>query len=330
MPIIIGGPPSSGSSLLSVILNRHSKIACLQETHLLAKGSLFSEWTTEKVKIKKGKLSSPGWHQYANIDLPLPILDSFDACLDTSESVTAFASRYFLNIAKNQDKELWGEKTPANVYFFHEIDAQLTDCTFILTIRHPYDIIASLVNRGKSILDAVALCLLNMGIGYVQSLHHKINVLKYEALVQSPKGSIKKLCTQLELDFENAMLDASDKPMVTMEGWKHHEDGPIKSDSINRFMDLTVAQQEQILHLCQFIVINPDHLTKYKVKFPEAIANQISLNYLIDKYDYQQNIQSSSVVYKPGLSLDRLIRMMKAHPSSKPYPIIYHHSTKNK
>jgi len=322
MPIIIGGPPSSGSSLLSVILNRHSKIACIQESHLLTKEKLHLSWHKMKKKIKAGSLHSPGWHQYSNVDLPNQEVSQFDTILESATSISEFANLYFSEVARNNSKEIWAEKTPANVYFFHRIANDLFKSQFILTIRDPYDVIASLIQRGKSNIDAVSLCLLNMGIGFIQSKSIPMHLMRYEDLVQTPNSSIQELCRFLNIDFELTMLDSSEKPAVKMEGWNHYEDGPIKSDSINRFDKLAVEQQKQILHLCEDIVINYDHVKKYKIPLPEYISPQMNINYLIDQYNYQ--IRNSEVVTKQGPNFikDKMSRLIKLHPSLKPYPIL--------
>lgn len=327
MPIIIGGPPSSGSSLLSVILNRHSKIACIQETHLLAKESLYVNWGGEKIKIKKGRLHSPGWHQYSKVELPVYNWDKFDAVLDSTSSVSEFSDLYFSALATVQDKEIWAEKTPANVYFFHQLAKGIKDSQFLLTIRHPYDIIASLIQRGKSKLDAVSLCLLNMGIGYVQSKNLNVRVIKYENLVLSTKNCITELCGHLNIDFEHQMLDAATKPSVKMKGWNHYEDGPIANNSINRFDELDQERKDQIMELCENILINKSHLIKYNIPFAESISNDININYLIKQYGYQSKTSALSKQKKPLFITDKLSRLIKSHPSSHPYPIIYQKAT---
>lgn len=327
MPIIIGGPPSSGSSLLSVILNRHSKITCIQETHLLTKQDLYLNWSTQKKKIKAGRLHSPGWHQYSKIDLPDQEAGNFDTILVSAISVSEFANLYFSEIARIESKEIWAEKTPANVYFFHQISSDLQESQFILTIRHPYDIIASLLERGKSNIDAVSLCLLNMGIGFIQSKSIPVKVVKYEDLVQTPTSSIQQLCNFLNIDFELTMLDSSEKPEIKMKGWNHYEDGPIKSDSINRFDKLAAHQQNEIFHLCEDLVINYDHVKKYNIPLSDYQSPQMNINYLIEQYEY--HIKHTEIVTKqdPSFIKDKMSRLIKLHPSFKPYPILSKQST---
>jgi len=323
MSIIIGGPPSSGSSLLSVILNRHSKLACFQETHIFTKQLLFDEWMTSKGKIFGGKLPSPGWHQYSKVDLPTSNRIDKNDLVKSAESLSEFAFNYFSKVSEFINKTTWAEKTPANVYFFHRLNLLENNSVFILTIRHPYDIIASLVLRGKPIIDAVALCLLNMGIGYLQSLSLMLHVVKYESLVNSPNTYLQALCYQLNLEFEEDMITHEAEPSVKMKGWKHYEDGPIKTDSLNRFEELPTTQQERILYLCEHMMINPEHLKKYNIIYPDSVDLRLNINKLITHFGYVKKQCKSFTAYKPKLIKDRLIRVIKSHPSSRPYPIIY-------
>ena len=51
MPILIGCSPSTGSSLLRRILNRHSQVFCGPETSLLTKKGFYSDWDLYKNRI---------------------------------------------------------------------------------------------------------------------------------------------------------------------------------------------------------------------------------------------------------------------------------------
>lgn len=323
MSIIIGGPPSSGSSLLSTILNRHSRIKCFQETHLLAKHQLYKNWKSNKGRLKGGRLCSPGWHMYNNVDLP-DVLAEYGAELHTSISVCEFASRYFLSIAQEEGKSIWAEKTPMNIYFFHTIHSQLSDASFIFTIRDPYDSIASLIMRGKSILDSVALILLHLGIGLIQNERLDLLTMRYEDLVTRPSALIENLCHFVDLNFEPEMLEPDKSPEIKMAGWKHYEDGRIEKSSLNRFDDLSTEVQQQVSYLVNKLYINPHHLVKYDIIANVNEFTPINLLSLIRQFKYEEKqiaAKGSSVTL--SLFCDRFKRLVHAHPTTMTYPI-YH------
>lgn len=323
MSIIVGGPPSTGSSLLSTILDRHSQIACFQETHLLGKNQLFQNWETHKLGLQTRRLFSPGWHMYNSIDFPIKV-DNYQSLLNQSAHVCDFATDYFSAIATDQGKSRWAEKTPLNIYFFHRINDALPNARFLFTIRNPYDTVASLVLRGKSVLDAVAVTLLNLGIGYLQSKQINVLAIKYEELVTRPEITIKQICHYIDVDFEAAQLRANDKPKIKMTGWKHFEDGQIQSTSLNRFQELTSDIQKQVLHLAHHLYINNKHLDKFKIHSNHKNTGSLNLQTLVKEFDYPQLVyKDSNIKHQPLLLKNRVKRLIKLHPSAFIYPIYY-------
>lgn len=323
MSIIIGGPPSSGSSLLATTLNKHSNIACFQETHLLAKNQLYVNWDTYKSRLQKGRLMSPGWHMYNKLDASKPIKD-FKAQIASAVSVYDFAAVYFSSIAKHNGKQQWGEKTPGNVYFFHNMNSLAPTARFILTIRNPYDTIASLTLRGRTILDSLALTLLNLAIGQLQSQRLEVFNFIYEDFVVDPESTLRELCQFVQVEYESSQLKSLRKPKTKMKGWKHYEDGPIETSSLDRFDELSIEVQKQIIHLAERVYINPNHLLKYGIIQANNSMSAINLLSLIKYFNYDIKEQTETGSHlNPSFLKDRLNRLIRLHPTAFTYPIYY-------
>lgn len=322
MSIIIGGPPSTGSSLLSRLLDRHSQIACFQETHLFAKHQLYQDWENYKNRILSGRLMSAGWHMYNAVDLPIKL--ETDALINKSDSLCDFANKYFSAAAAENHKLIWAEKTPLNIYFFDQIRSELTTTRFILTIRNPYDTVASLILRGKSVLDAVALTLLNLGIGYLQSIQVDMLTVRYEDLVRHTEDTVQNICDYINVDFEMRQLDPNSQPTIKMAGWKHYEDGQIQTSSVDRFKELSRDIQKQVLHLSHKVRINTKHLDNNNIDHSPLSFDSINLHQLVPVFDYPQiddiDVQSQAL---PSLLSNRLYRLFKLHPTGLTYPVYY-------
>lgn len=275
MPILIGGSPSTGSSLLRRVLNRHSNIFCGPETSLFAKPVLYTQWTDKKQKIMRPSvfgLPNAGFHHYIGIDIDEEYGVTKNSCeelIKKSDSLAEFAEQFYRPILERSGKKIWAEKTPANAFTLDLFLTNIPDAKIIHIVRHPLDVISSLVNRGKSVFEAIALYLLNTqaGLESVDSLGHYM--LKYEDLVSEPKDTIQDLCTFIGVDYEEPMLE-SDKVetgVTKMEGWKYDESKAIQKGSVGRFQTLEIPVQQDILTRCVLTrsTLNAEHDSIIKI-----------------------------------------------------------------
>ena len=248
--IVIGGAPSSGSSLLNDLIGRHSVIRSFPETHLLAKPVLWGNWNKHKEKLLSQKWKSPDWHLHSGVS-HITESELAEQAIKGSSSVLEFAHRYFSEIAKQQGKQIWCEKTPANVYFFNQLKHDSITIKPVLCIRNPFDIIASLLFRNMNLIDAVSRTLINFGVGHAQLKKSEIITIKYEDLVTNPELCLQNLFQQLDIEFENQLLE-NRNGNTKMDGWKHAEDGVISKSSIGRFSELTTKQQSDVIYAVSY------------------------------------------------------------------------------
>jgi hypothetical protein len=243
MPILIACSPSTGSSLLRRILNRHSQVFCGPETSLLAKKEFYYGWNVYKNKFlqkKTNNLVNVGWHHMKGLNLQdendLSNSDLIRLASE-SDSFSDFVNEYFDCLLQSSQKTIWAEKTPSNAFAIDDFKSVFPDSKVIHIVRNPYDTIASLVNRGMSVFNAVSVYLLNV----CQCLEHKSKPyyyeVRYEDLVGNPKESIVKLCQFLEIEYENGMILTSrnEKGVDHMKGWNYKETAQIGKKSVGRF-----------------------------------------------------------------------------------------------
>lgn len=255
MSILIGGSPSTGSSLLRRVLNRHSKVFCGSETSIFAKEGLYKDWDKSKSKLLSHRtlgLPNAGWHHYKTIDVESDYLLSktdLSKFINESNSIVEF-SQYLYSKALDENRKLiWAEKTPSNAFTLHLFLESFPNARVIHIARDPLDGIASLVNRGKTVYDAICVYLLNTIKALELLDNDKAFLIKYEDLTMQPEKTLIQLMQFLELDFEAHMLipDEDPKGTITMKGWQYNETDSIQSKSVGRFFSLEKELQDEII-----------------------------------------------------------------------------------
>lgn len=268
MNVIIGGPPSTGSSLLVRILNRHSDLyANPTETHLFTKLDLYRSWNKYKNRILlrgiRG-LRSPGWFMYNGINLDTTTYhrSQIEELISRSTTFPDFVDEYYLNILNSNNKKFWVEKTPANVLCFSYLEEIFRNIHLVATIRDPFDIIVSQVNRGLSIYNAVAVTLTNYV--FVSDDHCNLSVIKFEELRNNPNEILTSLCNELNIRFENDMLKP-DGRNVKMDGWQHSETGSIIASNESTFDNSPLSIKNEICKVVAAMKINKKWRSKINI-----------------------------------------------------------------
>ncbi len=258
--MVIGGSASTGSSLLMRILDRHSKILAGPETSLLARPQLSFNWERNKGLIcgrQLRKLRNPGWHRYYGIqwDESYYSVTRREMCdlAHRSPSFQAFITSLKNILLARTTRNVWIEKTPANVYHFNALNELIPGSQFVLTVRHPADAIASMIRRGMSPLYAAALFLLNTAFGLDPSGPSAL-IVKYEELVSQPRIITSRLLKCLGCEFENQMLSGA-KGTAKMKGWNYDETAPPGTAAVGSYHKLDKADLIDVSFLIHHLKI---------------------------------------------------------------------------
>ncbi len=257
--ILIGGSPSTGSSLLRQILNRHSEINCAPETHLFCKPELYENWSSKKFQVQS--LKSRSIHPKRGLETSELHVDNrlFKSLLRESESFQEFAQIFIKKFYADKDCKYIAEKTPCNANCASQFLSTFNDARFIHIVRNPYDAIASLILRGYDPVFATMRYLFNASHGLEVKNHENYFQIKYEDLVGNPKVELKKLFAFLSLEFEENVLTPTntDKNTITqLAGWKYDETKSIASGSIGRFAELEEQLAFKVKVACISLVLD--------------------------------------------------------------------------
>lgn len=213
-PILIGGSSSSGTSLLSVLLDTHPAIGCGPELSVFNKARLYGDFTLVRRQIAQWiehGVSTDGFTEYR------PFFFKREAYGATPERLTALATdasslreffdAFFSSYLQTRGKHIWAEKTPSNVYCFRHF-LELYPCGNVIhVIRDGRDVLCSLMARFRCAYRSASTWLYNVAAGLAcRGLPGYIEV-RYEELVTQPERTVRELCARLDVDYEPSMLE---------------------------------------------------------------------------------------------------------------------------
>ncbi|HLF63425.1 MAG TPA: sulfotransferase [Saprospiraceae bacterium] len=257
MRILIGGSPSTGSSVFRQILNRHPKVFCGPETNLFCYPALYRHWRSSKKRILL-----PGMLGLHNTDVRtmrgVHLEDGefgwthkeIRSLLGSHTSFPEFCDAFFNKPLIRNAKVHWAEKTPANVLQFSKFMQSFEDAYIIHTTRSPYDTVTSLVSRGMSPYLAASIYLLYTAHGLAAQEMPGYIEARYESLVSDAAGTLdSEILQPLGLQYVSDMLSEGNPRMAgisKMQGWRSDELDHISDRSISRYHDAPEQTQVSI------------------------------------------------------------------------------------
>lgn len=266
-PIFIVGANRSGTTLLRLLLNAHSRIAIPDEliyfdAHLA--GVPVEQW-------RNPGLSSEAYEAFVNHFLhehcrPFDELDKGQLKEEILTGRPDFRRPYRLALeawARHYGKERWGEKTPGNLFYADVILDMFPEARFLYVVRDPRagvasmqevsffpdDLIFNALSRRKH--DTKGRALLERHVPSAQRM-----TVRYEDLVREPAPKTRSICHFLEEPFEPQMLqfhEGADRYMKdeATQSYNTTATQPITDDRIDAWKRrLTPDQVAIVEHVC--------------------------------------------------------------------------------
>ncbi|MGP4114119.1 sulfotransferase family protein [Streptomyces sp. 4N509B] len=183
-PVFVLAPVRSGSTLLRMLLNSHSRIRAPHELHLraidvrLTPG--FSDRSMKQLDLDQAELEHVLWDRVLNLEL------------------------------ERSGKDVIVDKTPGNVWTWERLRYAWPKARFLILLRHPAAIVSSLVHRQSN--TATWRQLEANVLKYLEPLEEARQTLqcptvRYEELTAEPERVTRELCEHLGVDWEPGMLD---------------------------------------------------------------------------------------------------------------------------
>ncbi len=182
-PVFVLSPVRSGSTLLRVILNSHSRIAAPHEMHL----------RTIRVTLEQ---------RYSALAVK-------ELGLDVEKMEYLLWDRILHRELVRSGKRLIVDKTPGNADVWQRLAKAWPEARYIFLVRHPGAIIASLARaRPKTPIEDHTR-LITKYVRQIEAARAALPGLtvRYEDLAADPERVVRNVCRYLGVGFEPAMLD---------------------------------------------------------------------------------------------------------------------------
>lgn len=243
-PIVIGSAPSSGSTLLRVVLGRLPSVRTGGELHVMDRPELFGVeaatlqaefaewmrrgWPQSFVSGAMGLFSHAedfGWQREELIDAGVE-------CQGWHELLQIFFERALID----GDARRWLEKTPGNVFGFHRALEAFPNARFIHLVRDGRDVVASLMRRGHSPFRAASRWMVSVMAGLRLETLACTTRVRYEDLVIDPDGTLRQLCEVVGDCYDPVILQAAaTEATPAVSSWLLPEQGRISAGAVGAY-----------------------------------------------------------------------------------------------
>jgi Sulfotransferase family len=213
-PVFVLGAARSGTTLLSLMLDSHSRLAIPYESHFFLKYHAAGESLGDfrQLETRRRVVSQILNEPYVR-DWDAPVSPG-QVNLDACNSLPDCINQIYLAYAKHFGKDRWGDKTPRYTGNAHVLNAMFPQAMFIHLIRDGRDVALSIVEQWWGPSDwcealqqwtALVACTRKM---LAMLPADRVLELRFEDLVREPEKMIRQATAFLDLTFEPAMLDA--------------------------------------------------------------------------------------------------------------------------
>jgi hypothetical protein len=258
--LFLVGCARSGTTLLQSLLASHPDIASFPESNFF--NNLFSHNEPKRNRLgiisrrAKPRLAEFLQESGCSAKPPSPLIVF-------PNQLTAHFSKTLDQLATQQGKNVWVEKTPTHLYHLGYITRHISEPKFIHLIREGKDTVASLydvrknypkqwANEPASIELSVNRWMQDVAISlqYVNVPNHSF--VRYESLVADTQSILERLCQAVEINFNRSILNGyaatAQQVSLAREPWKSGVSSPIYNANSTKFYDLfDQSQQDYIL-----------------------------------------------------------------------------------
>jgi hypothetical protein len=250
-PFFIVGCPRSGTTLLSRILDRHSRIAVSEETiyYPLFRDNLHRYGDLRRPSNVRRLIDDlRGMIRLQGVDPPSADDLQKDLIAPTFEGVLA---TYLHLYARDRGKSRAGEKTARHHAYLGEILEKFPDSPVIFLVRDPRDTVASIRKMFHNSLQS-AIRSWNDAFQSYRRTADSVHLVQYEELVRAPVVVVDRICALLGEAYEPEMLRFFEHVPEHLRRLPHHGKllKPVDADSVGTFRGLSTREIAQIESAC--------------------------------------------------------------------------------
>jgi hypothetical protein len=205
--IFLVGAPRSGTTMLQSLLASHPSIISFPETKFFQ--YLLYEQLSQSLPNRLEKFFVD------EIKRPDLLKSWVDGQSDLDKAYCFI--KILDELAEEQDKCIWLEKTPEHIYFIDYLENLLPDALFIHILRDGIDVIASMYDASRKSPEAwggiwdLDFCIkrwqeaVSISNQYFDKPNHVL--VKYEQILENPQRVLSEICKFIQIDFDHSMLN---------------------------------------------------------------------------------------------------------------------------
>jgi hypothetical protein len=265
-PIIIGSAPSSGSTLLRVLLGRHPSIAAGGEVGLFDKRALLME----PASVYRQSIQTWLDHGYP-VHFLGPSNELFEELEDypwTWNSVRrmcrsvheypAMVEEFYKRNMEAKGAKRWLDKCPSNIYCFDLIAELYPSARFIHIVRDGRDCVVSFCRRGRTPLRAVGRWYYSTLCGIQYRGWQNYLEVRYEELVHRPESVLHQICDFLHEPYIESCFNLNSRPVHSdqerkepgFSTWRYSATEAVQPGSVKQYeREITGYQRAMFRHV---------------------------------------------------------------------------------
>lgn len=248
-PFFIIGSGRSGNTLLRTMLSKEETVVIPPESFVLGEAIRkyklykFMEWE-DLVSVFCGVFERhhgfPRWQmdtrEFYKEALQIP---------EKKRNLEYLIHVFYMYYAsdKKEGIERWGDKTPINTFHLKPINKVFKDSQFVHIIRDGRDVVSSYVKAGLYDEAEEAANRWSTSVDLARDFGEKVGDKRYhevfyEDLVRQPEVEIKKICSFLNLEYRESMLDNTEGVENLGDTYlSHHKNlhNPINDSSVGKW-----------------------------------------------------------------------------------------------
>ncbi len=247
-PVFVIGCPRSGTTLLTLMLSSHSRLAIPPETRFLLpvfrRRRAFGDLTDKhnRRRLARAVVRRKGTKfRHLGIDADRVKKEVVEG---SPTMGSALAAPYRL-YAADRGKPRWGDKRPGYFRNVGVLLALFPDAQVVHLVRDPRDCVGSLKRMSwwkHGTVGAVATWV--HAVDLARAARRRLpagafHELRYEDLVADPRAELQRLCSFLGEDFEEAMLDhpveAARLPERQRGGWHRETQNQVGTQRVGTY-----------------------------------------------------------------------------------------------
>lgn len=214
-PIFVVGCPRSGTTMLSLMIHAHPRLAIPPESRFLTttwrKRHTFGDLQTDRQRRALARSCVGKGSRIRHLGLDRR--ETLEAILQAPPTIGSAFGTVFREYARKHGKQRWGDKRPL---YFQEVDVLLRlfpDAQIVHIVRDGRANVASLKRMPWWPYDSVASMATWSQAEYCAQRNQRrlpadtFHVVRYESLVADPRTVLRRLCEFLDEDFDESMLE---------------------------------------------------------------------------------------------------------------------------